>query len=200
MEKRNLKLSVSSMGRARGRGRLPQLAALAARSSVRSIQGPRLPFRDFTLMRNSRIEEDLIERAAVSSAAQEPDNDPGRNPTQSFGEKRWGENERTFFCRHAVHSHVLKIPPSLGSFATHPRVFGLRSVGGAERIKKRGHNALVLQSSLNFYLPALARSGFAHALALDGAIVAARLLILLQGAIGAAHGAACPCGRRRVGF
>src|SRR3954470_13962238 len=67
-------------------------------------------------------------------------------------------------------------------------------------IKKRGHNALVLQSSFNFYLPALARSGFTHALALDGAVVAARLLILSQGAIGTAHGAACPCGRRRVGF
>jgi hypothetical protein len=56
-------------------------------------------------------------------------------------------------------------------------------------------------ASFNFYLSARTRTAFAaHAHALDGAIVAARLLILLQGAIGAAHGAACPCGRRRVGF
>src|SRR6476469_877005 len=120
MEKRNLKLSVSSMGRARGRGRLPQLAALAARSSVRTIQGPRLPFRDFTLMRNSRIEEDLIERAAVSSAAQEPDNDPGRNLTQCFGEKRGRERVHILLPSRS-HSHVLKIPPSLRSLATHRR-------------------------------------------------------------------------------
>src|SRR6476660_8104949 len=109
MEKRNLnlKLSVSSMGRARGRGRLPQLAALAARSSVRSIQGPRLPFQDFTLMRNSRIEEDLIERAAASSAAQEPDNDPGRNPTlcairMYSRSDRWGR--RSPITRELCHS------------------------------------------------------------------------------------------------
>ena len=72
------------------------------------------------LSRNSRIEEDLIERAAASSAAQEPDNDPGRNPTlcairMHSRSDRWGRRS-----------------PSLGSFATHRSVFGLSSVGGAE--------------------------------------------------------------------
>ena len=77
-------------------------------------------FMSYLLTRNSRIEEDLIERAAVSSAAQEPDNDPGRNPTlcairMHSRSDRWGRRS-----------------PSLGSFATHRSVFGLRSVGGAE--------------------------------------------------------------------
>jgi len=58
-------------------------------------------------MRNSRIEKDFIECAAVSSAAQEPDNDPGR--TQSFGEKRWGRERAHILLPSRSSRHVLKI-------------------------------------------------------------------------------------------